>query len=410
MRVLIHQQAHLGHHYQYVGHLLPSLLSASNDVVVAVTPAGLASEEFGSYLKAFSGRVQFEPALPETSPAYAFRDRLAAYRSLRESVTQFQADHVLIPSGDAQATAMAAHRVIGQGAVPGRIPCEVGIHFGVGRASSSVKGTIRDKLNLWNLGLSGSKVHLVNLLFYEEARALSLLRGKFALMPHPVTQLPRISKGEARRRLGIPEEGRYIGLAASLDNRKALGEFVEAFRVACPSPADRVLLAGWMHPSHQRIIFEKHKDLIDAGRLVIRNEFLEPDVFHAAVSALDVVCTPYPKFAGLSATLLEGVAAGRPILANAFGWSRAIVRRFKLGWTCDVLNPREFTETIKNALDQSAGYAETTAVERLMRFHSPENFGATWVAEICQRLGRAATPIAWEWVEETLPVSDRRLY
>jgi len=412
MRVLINQQAHLGHHYQYVAHLLPSLITVADDVVVAVTPGGHTSEQYQTFLAPFQDRVRFEPILPDADPSYALRERWSVHKDLRAAVRRLEPDHVLIPSGDAQATAMAFHTLLGQGAVPGRRPCEVGIHFGVGRAAASAPARVRDRVNLINLALSGARrVHLVNLLFYEQAKSLGPMGRRFVLMPHPITAPTRLTRAEARRQLGLPEDGRYIGLAASLDRRKAIGEFIAAFRAATSATTDRILLAGWMHPMHQQLIETKHGDLVAQGRLTVMNGFLDQGTFQAALSALDVVCTPYPGFAGLSSTLLEGVAAERPILSNDFGWSRAIVRRFDLGWTCDVLNHQRFTDAIKVALDRASEYAETEAVRRLLQFHTPENFGATWVQDIGGRAARG-TPAArdWTWVEESLPASRTKLY
>jgi glycosyltransferase involved in cell wall biosynthesis len=414
MRVLVHQQAHLGHHYQYIGHLLDTLTRATPDVVVAVTPAGFKSEEFTSFLAPYQDRVSFEPVLPEASPGYPYSERLRLHKDLRTAVRRYSPDHVLVPSGDGHATAMPFYRVAGQGAVPKRIPCEVGVHFGAGRAAASTLGRLRDRVNLLNLALSGAtRIHLVNLLFYEAAKSLTpAARGRFVLMPHPVTVPARLTKADARRALRIPEDGRYIGLAASLDRRKAIPEFVAAFREATRrQPNDRLLLAGWMHPDRERALRQEHADLVQQGRLVLMTGFLEPTVFQKAISALDVVCTPYPGFAGLSATLLEGVAAGRPIITNHFGWCRAIVRRFQLGWTCDVMNHAEFSTTIEEALARSEEYVEPESTRRLLEFHKPSNFGATWVERMAGETGAvAAPPLTWSWVEESLPPDRRHLY
>ncbi|HET9218282.1 MAG TPA: hypothetical protein VFR18_14960, partial [Terriglobia bacterium] len=232
MRVLIDQQFHPGHHYQYVAQLLPAVCGLADDVVVAVTPAGRASVEFEAFLKPFSDRVRFEPILPEGNPGFPLHDRLPMHRALRDAVKRLDPDYVLIPSGDAQATAMALFRWTGRGALPKSIPCEVGIHFGAGR-DASLKVQLRDVINGWNLGLSGCrKVHLVNHLFFERLRRIPVVGRTFSAVPHPVARPPAVGTLESRRRLGLPEHGRYIGLAGSLDSRKALAEFIAAFRDA----------------------------------------------------------------------------------------------------------------------------------------------------------------------------------
>lgn len=401
MRVLIDQQYHLGHHYSYVRHLLPAVTALADDVVVAITAVGAQSKEFQTYLSEFTS-VRFETVHAEAEPSLPMRDRIKVHKSLRQAVESIQPDYVLIPSGDAQATAMSLYRWTGRGHVPKSVPTEVGIHFGSGAAGG--KTHIRDLMNAVNLGAAGlRRVHLVNQLFYEECINLPLIGRRFSTIPHPTPTPVKLSKHESRRRLGIPEDGRYIGLAASLDSRKAIGEFLAAFRAASSSPKDRVLLAGWMNNTHRATIDQHFADLLRDGRLILLSGFLDAHTYQAAISALDVVCTPYPGFSGLSSTLLEGVAAGRPVLANASGWSQAMVRRFRLGWTTDVLNHQAFTAAIRKGLAQFEDYRETEAIRRLLLFHTPENFSRTWTQGIKTLRGITDEgPYRWAWVQEPL--------
>lgn len=402
MRVLIDQQFHLGHHYQYLNQLLPTLIPLVDEVVVAITEAGRGSQEFASFLAPFERTVRIESVLPYANPGVPMGERLRVHRDLRRIVRDLAPDYVLIPSGDAQVTAMPLFRVSGLGAVPGRIPCELGIHFGTGSVGPRLTDRLRDVLNRANLGATGAKrLHFVNHLFYERLRAAGRRDG-MTLMPHPVAPNPRLSKAESRKRLNLPEGGRYIGLAASIDSRKAIGEFLAAFREASTSD-ERLVLAGWMNDTHQRMIRDNYADLLREGRLVHINGFLDPVVFQTVLSALDVVCLPYPAFAGLSSTLLEGTAAGRPVLVNAFGWSGTMVKRFGLGWACDVLNHREFARTMRTALDHADEYQESGAIRRLLAFHAPQNFASSWVQGLKEMLGRPADPVrSWEWVMESV--------
>jgi glycosyltransferase involved in cell wall biosynthesis len=409
LKVLIDQQFHLGHHYQYLAHLLPVLGPIVDQVVVATTEEGQKSVEFKTLLAPLAGRsISFEPILPAASPWMPMNERWRVHRDLRDAVRKVRPDYVLIPSGDGQTTMMGLARLSGLGAVPGRIPCEVGIHFGTGASALRRQDRVRDFLNQLNLvAASLERVHLINLLFYEQVRARRPHDRRFVLMPHPVAANPRLSQTESRRRLQLPEAGKYIGLAASIDSRKAVSEFLAAFRAAA-RPNERLILAGGITETHLRKIEASFSDLLKDGRLIMLQGFLDPDVYQTVLSALDVVCTPYPRFAGLSATLLEGVAAGRPVLANAFGWSQAVIERFKLGWTCDVLDHAAFTRTVRQALDRAVEYQESEATKRLLAFHAPSNFAESWVQGIRERLGRSNAAVCpWEWVAESLPAARR---
>jgi len=108
----------------------------------------------------------------------------------------------------------------------------------------------------------------------------------------------------------------------------------------------------------------------------------------------------------LSSTLLEGTAAGRPVLVNAFGWSGTMVKRFGLGWACDVLNHAEFATTMRTALDHADEYRESESIRRLLAFHAPQNFASSWVQGLKETLGQPADQVrSWEWVMESVEAS-----
>ena len=411
MRVLVHQQFHLGHHYQYLSHLLPSLIPLVDEVVVAITPAGASSVEFGAFLAAFEGRVQFEVILPVADPSLPRKERWRLHNDLRRAVRRTRPDYVLVPSGDAQATFLPVFHLTGLGALPDNCPAEFGIHYGLGTGAVRIQAKIKDWIQRKNFVWSGAnRIHVVSFLFYEQFRRCEpSFAERISLMPHPVPPNPRLTKSESRRALSIPEDGRYIGLAASIDSRKAIGEFLAAFRDAAASRSDRVLLAGVIVPSQMQIIESSFRDLVERGQLILKAGFLDSTTFQRVLTALDVVCTPYPAFGGLSSTLLEGVAAGRPVLANAYGWSQAIIKRFQLGWTCDVHDHDGFVGAIRTALDNSAAYRESEATMRLLAFHAPPNFGNVWVQRIREHHSSnpASDSRSWSWVQEAIPEERR---
>ena len=411
MRVLVHQQFHLGHHYQYLAHLLPSLIPLVDEVVVALTAAGASSSEFRAFLEPFATRVQFDMSLPTADPRLLRKERWRLHNDLRRAVRRTRADYVLVPSGDAQATFLPVFHLTGLGALPHNCPVEFGIHYGLGTGAVGIQAKFKDWIQRKSFVWSGAnRIHVVSFLFYEQFRRFEPSFGeRVSLMPHPVPANPRLTKAESRRALSIPEDGRYIGLAASIDSRKAIGEFLAAFRDAAASRSDRVLLAGVIVPSQMQTIESSFRDLVDRGQLILKAGFLDTTTFQQVLTALDVVCTPYPAFGGLSSTLLEGVAAGRPILANAYGWSRAVIDRFELGWTCNIHDHDRFVESIRTALELSASYRESEAARRLLAFHTPSNFGDLWVQRIRERksAGASSESRSWPWVLEAIPEHRR---
>ena len=209
MRVLVYQQFHPGHHYLYLQHLLPPLAKVASEVIVAVTAEGQASPEFATFLKPLEGVVRFDASLPSGHERVIKNQRIRVYLDVRNAVRRIAPDHVLIPSGDPHTTVMGGFRFAGLGAMPGRRPAEVGIHFGRGAAAATTRDQITDYVNELKLSLAGwQKVHIVNLLFYEQIqrRGGSLARGS-VLLPDPTTPNPRLGTIESRRRLGLRGTG-----------------------------------------------------------------------------------------------------------------------------------------------------------------------------------------------------------
>jgi glycosyltransferase involved in cell wall biosynthesis len=406
MRVLLYEQWHWGHHYHCLLHILPRLIELVDEVVVAVTPVGRESPEFKAFLEPFADRIRIHASVPPANPRMALGDRLQIHNNLRETIDQVRPDYVLVPSGDGQTTLMGLHRIAGRGGLPRRTRGEVGIHYGMGPAKLTAKDYAKDYFREMTYRLSTwERIHFSNMTVYEMilARGGELAR-RAVLLPYPIPPNPRLGKAESRRKLGIPEDGRYIGLVAEIDRRKAIDRLLAAFRAGTTQADDRLLLAGRVSQEFAELIERDYSDMVKGGRIILMNRFIglqEADLVH---SALDIVCTPYPRFSPVSAALLNGIAAGCPVLANDFGWLQAIVRRFQLGWLCDVLDPKAFTHTIREAFNQCKDYRETEATRRLLALHSPQNYAESWLGRLREELNRPAQErfFTWQWVLEGL--------
>src|SRR6202011_2858987 len=101
------------------------------------------------------------------------------------------------------------------------------------------------------------------------------------------------------------------------------------FRAAKLGRTDRFLLAGKLVAEYAKLIRDEYQDLIHDGTLIVIDRFLTEAVLANAFAALDVHCSVYNGFSGLSSLMLKSVAAGVPVVvADHLGWPRAIVKRF----------------------------------------------------------------------------------
>lgn len=144
-----------------------------------------------------------------------------------------------------------------------------------------------------------------------------------------------------------------------------------------------MLLAGRSHLAYRELADREYGDLIASGRVVLIDRYLRDEELHDAYCAADVVAVPYYPMDDLSANLLAAIAAERPVLANDFGYAGTAIRRFALGWACDILNPEMFAKTL-----------------RLLEYHDPQNYADTVLLRLRSRIG-IPQPIvrSWDWVD-----------
>ena len=107
------------------------------------------------------------------------------------------------------------------------------------------------------------------------------------------------------------------------------------------------------------------------------DRFLDTADFAAAIGAMDVVATPYPRHIGSASIVIRAAAAGRPVLGGTFGWIGWAVTRFGLGRTVDVADPDAFAAALAQSLEESSHYRPSSAARRFVEFHTPDNYHAT---------------------------------
>jgi glycosyltransferase involved in cell wall biosynthesis len=403
VHVLIYEQQHAGHFYQCVQPLLRPLLGMASRVTLAVTEKGVASTEFGEHLtptlRELGNRVTVAPVIPPARPGMRWADRPHELRVLRGVLGELRPDYVLCPTGDVQTSGMALWTLTGRRALPRGIRGEAAMHTGAGHVYSARHWAKRAVFTTTHVLSAWDRVHFINPFAYDMLRRGPLLRGRAAALPYPVWPAPPLGTTEARRRLGLPEDGRLIVATGFLDGRKAVGELMDAFASATRADNDRLLLAGPLDRRYEQVLDTKHAGLLRSGRIIATRRYHLREEFTAAVAAADVVAAPYPDFDGISSVVLVGAAAGKPVLTDHRGWSGEANRRFGLGWAADVRDPGAFSATISRALGECAAYTQGPAVRSLVEWHSPENYTASFLQRLRGITGiKGPEPRRWESV------------
>jgi len=410
MRTLVFEQWQGGHYFNYLECLVPRLAAISDEVIVAITNRAASSDLFAQQLGHLRSlpnvRFDLEATVPDHKLGLAFRTSLG--RNVVAAIARNKPDFVFLPSADEQVLALPLLALGGAGRQLRGLPIEAVIHYKSYTAQANVRERTLSALQRQLLATNVfSCLNFVNFLQFEDAVGRNLPLAQMARAAgDPVPQPSRVGRVNARRALGLEPDGRYIGMIGGLDFRKAVPSTLAAFRAAKMARTDRFLLAGKLSPEYSKLVNVEYQDLVRDGTLVVFDRFLTEQELSQCFEALDLHCSVYNDFSGLSSLMLKSIAAGVPlVVGDQPGWARATVNRFGIGHAVNHVNTDAFSSVLRHALDASGSYAETPAVGRLMRFHSIANFTEGLVERAAKHAGKASAEsiLTWAWVMEALP-------
>ncbi|HVT87578.1 MAG TPA: glycosyltransferase [Tepidisphaeraceae bacterium] len=404
MQALIFEPDHGGHRLHHVRLLANSLLACSVEVTVALTEKALTSPEFKLHLSEIGDKIKLYSEMP-LLPQGSLKVAAMRVRQLRQAVERANAEWAYVPYADAMGQLLGVRRTLGLSHLPEGIPVE-GLMFRGGFAYPQPNRWRQVAQHIsWRAACAASwkVMHILDPLVYEPTvRHGGTIAKRCRLMPDPVEIHDTFDRSIARTRLGIPVDGRYAGCVGLIDRRKGVDLLIRAF-AAANFPVDyRLLLAGQHEAAIREMLAGPFRSLVQSGRIVCFDKALPMHQLLDALTAMDIVCTPYPNHVGSASIVIRAAAAQRPVLGHAGGWTGAIVPRFGLGWTCNVLDLGAFVVSLQRAMDHAIEYSPPETAHNFVRFHSVKNFQACWTAEIRNYLGLPSEKEyqSWESVGE----------
>ncbi|MDX9911679.1 MAG: glycosyltransferase [Phycisphaerales bacterium] len=402
MHALIFEPDAGGHRLTYVRQLLPALEGLC-EVSVVLGQDALDTDAFRVQLAPLGDRFQFHGVPFERAKGTLNKGR-AANHALEHAIDAHHADHVFLPSADglAQILGLPGSRTAAHFRRK-RVSVEACMHRGpYAYPASGVRDRVYRRLRLAALTHAPlARVQYVDVVAYEWLAAHGHpLARRASVLPDPVDDVPDMDKRDARSRLSLPEDGRLISLSGAISTRKGADLLLKAFASAKLASNDRLLLAGRTDTIVRTLLDGALAPLVREGRVIVMDRYISDDELAWSMSAADVVCTCHPNHVGLSNICLRAMAANRPVLTGDYGWFRAVVPHFGLGWTCNVSDEQAFARGLTESLERAPSWAPTDATRRLRVFHDPANTRACFAANLCQRLGRDTSAVkTWEWAK-----------
>ena len=399
MKILIHEPDHAGHRMTFVRHLIPAFAELADELHVSVTAQALNTPEYKTQVAPLADQFSLIES-PPISHGGLLGFARSKMTTLCDVARKVKADHLIVPFGDGlvQWTGVLGKSICNlrwRGAHAEALMLRGGYGY-PGLGNRERRKTVIDT------ALSGrspwKQIHYLDPLSYEYVSSLGTdLARRAELMPDPIDAWQSVSKVEARKRLGIGVEGRYIGCVGAMTPIKGVDLLVKAFAAARAASGDRLLLVGKMDNTVRSLVQQDMAELAKNDRIVVIDRYVSDEELSLAVDAMDVVCTPYPNHIGSASIVIRGAAARRPVLAQAFGWMGMVVPRFGLGWTCEVRDRDTFSGAIQRALAGAEYYDFGPSVRSFVNFHTVPNFISHWTRYTRERLGKGPPPGMLSW-------------
>lgn len=406
MNVLIVEPSQWGHRLNIASLIIEAVSRVSGcRTFFATSPTALTSEQYQTWVqpKVEAAAAFVDDSLkdmPDNSGWRAFRDQIP---EIRRIVQQHKIDHVLVPSGDGLVQVAFATRWFNS------IRAGKGVEYEAmmlrGRFAYEPCDTLKRKLARasWFASVRHSpfhRIHHMDPMIHQAAlRRSPGLSSRLKSIPDPVDPIEAdLTHVQARRKMGLPEEGRIAGCVGVLDVRKGMDLFLRAYAKSIETgrlsaKTDRLLLVGKQDNVVAKLLSNEMKPLVASGSIVAIPRFVSDVEMSNAISAMNLVVTPYPLHIGSASIVIRAAAQRRPVLASNFGWLGQIVPQFKLGTVCDVMNQAAFADAFATSMNQTDDYVQSDEARRFVEFCAVSNFQSHWVGRICERLGQPSPPI-----------------
>jgi hypothetical protein len=405
MRVLILEQRYEGGHYlNWVKLVVMSVLDLADEIVVAVPAVAKETIQYELSLAPIQDCFRFYD-LPRDRPANRFTmiTRLAQLAS--QAIAEVRPNALYLPTGDGGVDAINLARLLGQNVLRGldhseallmRRPAAYGI---ADQRVPSWVSNLSVRLGQW------SRVLAIDPIVYAWLKndCGTNVAARAVLAPDPVDSLGPINRHEARRLMGLPEEGRIIGSLGLQEARKGIDLLLHAFLNAKLERTDRLLLAGRIASEVRSALKMVKQTINDPARILVIDRYLSDQELHRCACASDLIAVPTRAVAQPSSIAIRSIPASRPVITNNRGWFAYMVPKFQLGVMCDVENIENFAALLPDALERAPNYRVSKAAKRLIEYQRPENFIAMWRSGLADKMGRGGGDVrTWDWVLEAV--------
>ena len=178
----------------------------------------------------------------------------------------------------------------------------------------------------------------------------------------------------AREVLDIPKEATVILVYGVINSRKGLDYLVKAFDYSDIPKSMQILIVGKQDGSMDHLFQSKEVvKLIEAGRVLIINEFVDDAMQQMVFAAADIVWLGYENHFAMSGVLVLAAIAGRVVLSTTDGLIGWHTRKKKLGVSVDVQDIIALRKALIALSDKSIRLNYQRGIDPIFSGHTWDN-------------------------------------
>ncbi len=388
MQILVFETTLSGHRGYYVRVLAQELLRQGHDVAIALPRDEFSTKECGIQLRSTLPHV--EKVKLENIPPRRANSLLwcAELDMLRNAIHKTQPGHTYVTCADTISRQWGLPwrkglTLSSRGPVEGLV-MKLTTPYPRPNLIYKLKDRIADAAILsgcWD------RLHTLDPLSYQVGKASKL--QPLRLLPEAIEPVQTAAKSECRASLGLPQDARVIACPGGVQERKGFVELAAAVR-QLPG-TDTVLACIGKHTAQmKRFLGEQCGDLVKAGRIVSRDNYVTDVDFDRLFCAADVIAVTYPRHSGSASILIRAASAGKSTVCSDWGWIGWAARNYDLGRVCNVLNPGELAVALHAALSAGDAHSNSVRREAFLKFHTLDNHLAHWTQLLRERVGGIA--------------------
>lgn len=403
MRVLIIEQRYDGGHYlNYVQYLIQAFAPLAGEIVVAVPDPAPESAQFKEYLAPHQSSFRLESIPPRNYVTSVWRTIKTDACVFRELIDRVKPDALYLPTADGIAESLGLSRLTLRQSGLSWVYCEallmrMPLAYGM---SDSRRPPFFTKMAL--RAMPFDIVHCIDPIVFDwlQSNVGGKVGKRARFIADPIDPFPLLTRSNACAMLRLPEHKKLIMSIGMQDHRKGIDYLISACARWQPAEPASIVLAGKMSAQIKELVTNEYHHLVDDGRLIVLDWYLNNEEFKACFAAGDLIATLYRPHPQPSGIVLHAATAGKMVLAANNGWFTYIVPKFSLGRLCDPRNPELLAASLDPALHEAQTYKVSPAAKRLIEFHRPENFVLQWRRGLSQIMGKAedASLRDWKWV------------